>query len=64
MLYIITIDKLRESKNDVLDVNARTDENYTALIIATECGYPEMVKRLIELGASVKSKNDEGRCVE
>jgi ankyrin repeat protein len=42
------------------DVDTRWHFGHTPLIIATLCGYPELVRLLLERGADVEAKNEFG----
>ena len=46
--------------NNISDINLRDNNGKTALSIAAEKGYPDMVKYLIEKGADVSTQNKYG----
>ena len=54
------IDVLQSSTSFKLNLDARNKNNETPLIIAAEHQYLEAVKRLVELGADLNTKRNDG----
>lgn len=54
------ISKVRELLDRGADANARVDDDWTALIVASSKGHTSVVRMLLDKGADINAKNKAG----